>query len=535
MKNELVIDAQGQNVNIALIEDDRLVEFSKETGKVSFQVGDIYLAKVRKLMPGLNAAFVDVGYERGAFLHYQDLGPQFRTMVAFTREVLNNPRKNNSISNFPLQKDISKSGAINEVLDSGMEIMVQIAKEPISTKGPRLTSEISIAGRYIVLMPFSDKIYVSQKIKSGEERGRIKNMLRAVKPKNFGVIVRTVAEGRSQEELAFELKALVEKWNNAVAAINKSKMPQLLYQESSRALSILRDIYNPSFDSIYVNDNNSFNEICDYVRFIDPEKTSIVKLYKDDQPIFDHFNITRQIKSSFGKAVSFKNGAYLIIEKTEAMHVIDVNSGNKTKAGYDQEMNAVECNLAAADEIAHQLRLRDIGGIIVIDFIDMLKAENRQKLFERMRENMSRDRARHNILQLSKFGLMQITRQRVRPAMAVETEEVCPTCHGTGVAQPSILFTEEIEEKIEFVKETLKINKFIIFVHPYVFAFINKGSFFSSIKWQWKRKFGWGVKVMEDQNLGFLQTRFVDANGDAISLDDNPDAEQLAKFDDEED
>ncbi|MBO4333614.1 MAG: Rne/Rng family ribonuclease [Paludibacteraceae bacterium] len=531
MKNELVIDAQGSNVNIALLEDGRLAELNRENGKASFAVGDIYLAKVRKIMPELNAAFVDVGYERSAFLHYQDLGPQFRSMVAFTKGVISNGKKVAAVSKLQMQKEISKNGSITEVLDKGLEILVQIAKEPINTKGPRLTSEISIAGRYIVLMPFADKIYVSQKIKSGEERGRIKTMLRKCKPKNFGVIVRTVAEGRSQEELSFELNELVKKWNNAVASIDRNKEPQLLYQECSRTVSILRDIFNPSFDSIFVNEKETFHQICDYVRFIAPEKESIVKLYNNDQPIFDHFNITKQLKSSFGRTVSFKNGAYLIIEKTEAMHVVDVNSGNKSKAGYDQEMNAIEVNLAAADEIAHQLRLRDIGGIIVIDFIDMVKPENRQKLFERMRDNMAKDRARHNILQLSKFGLMQITRQRVRPAMTVETEEVCPTCHGKGVAQPSLLFTDELEGKMDFVRNTLKINNFKLYIHPFVESFVSKGWFFSSIKHRWKKMFG--VKVLADQNLGFLQSRFVDSNGDIINLNDNPDTEELNKYQDD--
>lgn len=521
MKNELVIDAQGNDVTIALIEDGRLAELNKENAKSSFSVGDIYLAKVRKIMPALNAAFVDVGYERGAFLHYQDLGPQFKTLVAFSRTLSNN-RKPVSVSKFPMQKDIAKNGAITDVLENGMEILVQIAKEPISTKGPRLTSEISIAGRYLVLMPFADKVYVSQKIKSGEERGRIKQLIRKIKPQNFGVIVRTVAEGISLDELKVEFDFLLQKWNDALAKVDRSKLPILLYQESSRAVSILRDIFNPSFDSIYVNDKCTYVEICDYVKLIAPDRLSIVQQYTNDLPIFDYFNITKQLKTSFGRTVSFKNGAYLIIERTEAMHVIDVNSGNKSKAGYDQEMSAVECNLAAADEIAHQLRLRDIGGIIVIDFIDMVKPENRQRLYERMREDMAHDRARHNILQLSKFGLMQITRQRVRPEMKVQTEEVCPTCGGKGVAQPSILFTEELEGKIDFVENTLKISNFKLYVHPYVESYITKGWFFSSIKWKWRKKFG-AFKLYPDQNLGFLQYRFVDENGDIINIHDNPD------------
>lgn len=531
VNNELVIDAKNSNVTIALTEDGRLVELNKENTKSSFVVGDVYLAKVRKIMPGLNAAFVDVGYERGAFLHYQDLGPQFKSLVAFTKNVINGGKKASALQNLKMQKEISKVGTISDVLECGMEILVQIAKEPISTKGPRITSELSIAGRYLVLMPFSDKIYVSQKIKSGEERGRIKQAIRKIKPKNFSVIVRTVAEGVPVEDIDAEMKALLKKWNDAIAKVDRTKEPQLLYQESSRTVSILRDIFSPSFDSIYVNDKSTFLEICDYVKLIAPDKLSIVKLYDDDQPIFDHFNITKQLKTSFGHTVSFKNGAYLIIERTEAMHVIDVNSGNKSKAGYDQEMNAVEVNLAAADEIAHQLRLRDIGGIIVIDFIDMVKPENRQKLYDRMREDMAHDRARHNILQLSKFGLMQITRQRVRPEMKVETTEVCPTCMGKGVAQPSILFSDVLEEKIEYVQDVLKIKNFKLYVNPYVEAYLCKGWPFSSIRHKWKKRFV-PFKLYADQNLGFLQYRFVDVHGDEIDPNDNPDTEKLVKEND---
>lgn len=519
MNSELVIDVQASEISIALLEEKRLIEVNKESRVSTFSVGDIYLAKVKKLMPGLNAAFVDVGYDKGAFLHYQDLGPMFLSYKNLVKEAKSGRKKDLSLSKFPLEKEIAKEGHITDVLAQGQEVLVQIAKEPISTKGPRLTSEISIAGRFLVLIPFADKIYVSQKIKSSEERNRIKQILRDIKPKNFGVIVRTVAEGKKVEDFDLELKSLIKRWNDSINKIKPdSKLPLLLYEEMGRTVSILRDIFNPSFENIFVNDEGVYNEICDYVNIIAPERKDIVKLYTDDVPIFDYFAVTKQLKSSFGRTVSFKNGAYLIIEKTEAMHVVDVNSGNKTRAGNDQEANAIEVNLAAADELARQMRLRDLGGIIVVDFIDMVKAENRQELYNRMRDNMANDRAKHNILQLSKFGLMQITRQRVRPEMHIDTEEVCPTCYGKGVSRPSILFVDELENKIDYLVNTLKTTKFKLYVHPYVGAYINQGVPFCSLKWKWKRKYKASFKIITSQNLSFLQYQFIDAKGDEIDL-----------------
>jgi len=528
VNNELVIDVQASQMSIALLEEKKLVEFHRENCTGSFSVGDIFLANVRKMMPGLNAAFVDVGYDKGAFLHYQDLGPQFGSLAAFTKELVDNAKSNKktpSVSKVQLQKDISKTGSIADLLAQGQEVLVQVSKEPISTKGPRLTSELSIAGRFLVLMPFSDKVYVSQKIKSSEERSRIKQLIKSIKPKNFGVIVRTVAEGKKVAELDGELKTLLKRWEDGLAKVKKKeKPPILLYEEIGRMVGILRDIFNPSFESIHVNDKAVYDEICDYVNMIAPERIGIVKLYEGELPIFDHFGLTKQIKSAFGRTISFKSGAYLIIERTEAMHVIDVNSGNKSKAANDQETNALEVNLAAADEVAKQLRLRNMGGIIVIDFIDMASAENRQKVFERMKENMLSDRAKHNILQLSKFGLMQITRQRVRPEVYINTEEVCPTCLGKGVSQPSVLFVDMLENKMDFLVKELKINKFKLFIHPYVAAFINQGPPFLSLKWKWKRKYGLGFSLIPSQELAFLQYRFLDETGNEIDLQEELEA-----------
>lgn len=521
MKSELIVDVQPGEVSIALTEDTRLVSLQKESRNISYAVGDIYLARVKKLMPGLNAAFVDVGYEKDAFLHYLDLGSQFSSYYQFVKQALDDTKRVPSLSKMKLLPDINKQGSVADVLEKDMTLMVQIAKEPISTKGPRLTTEITFTGRFLVLIPFSDKISVSQKIKTTEEKLRLRQLVDSIRPKNFGVIVRTSAEGKRVAELNHELKTLMKCWEDTVAKAQHSTVPSLIFEEESRIVSMLRDVFTPSFESVYVNDAETYGQISKYVDLIAPESGDIVKLYTKDEPIFDHFNITKQIKSSFGKTVSFKSGAYIIIEHTEALHVIDVNSGNRSKASSDQESNALEVNLRAADEIARQLRLRDMGGIIVIDFIDMNKAEHRQALYDHMREVMANDRARHNILPLSKFGLMQITRQRVRPALDVVISEKCPSCFGKGEVQPSLLFTDTLHEKLDYLINHLKVTGFIMYVHPFVDAYLKKGLLSPYRKW--KMELGGKFKIVPDQSLAYLQYKVVDHDKNEIDLAEEKD------------
>lgn len=517
MTSEVIIDAQPKNISIALLEDKTLVEYQNELREASFSVGNIYIAKVKKLMPGLNACFVDVGFQRDAFLHYLDLGNQFSSYAKYLKQVQSDRKKLFPFNKATKLPDLRKDGTIQQVLSAGQEVLVQIVKEPISTKGPRLTGEISFAGRFLVLIPFGEKVSVSSKIKSSAERARLKQLIQSIKPKNCGVIVRTVAEGKRVAELDSELKVLVKRWTEAIEKVQKTqKRPQLVFEETSRAVALLRDLFNPSYENIYVNEEAIYHEVKDYITLIAPEKASIVKMYTGKLPIFDNFGVTKQIKSSFGKTVNYRHGAYLIIESTEAMHVVDVNSGNRIKSENGQEQNALETNLGAADELARQLRLRDMGGIIVVDFIDMNVAEDRQMLYERMCKNMQKDRARHNILPLSKFGLMQITRQRVRPAMDVNVEETCPTCNGTGKIRSSILFTDQLEGKIETMVNRIGVKRFSLHVHPYVAAYINQG--FMSLKRKWQFKYGMGIRVIPSQKLAFLQYEFYDQKGEYIDM-----------------
>ena len=491
MTSEVIIDVKPNEISIALLEDKRLVEYQNESRSASYSVGNIYVAKVKKLMPGLNACFVDVGYERDAFLHYLDLGSQFNSYAKYLKQIESDRKHPMPFAKATRQPELQKDGSVQQTLKVGQEVLVQIVKEPISTKGPRLTSELSFAGRFLVLIPFGEKVSVSSKIKSGEEKSRLKQLIQSIKPKNCGVIVRTVAEGKRVAELDAEMKVLTSRWQSAIDKAQKTqRRPQLIYEETGRAVAMLRDLFNPTYENIYVNDEEICKEVKDYVAMIAPEKAGIVKMYTGKVPIFDNFNVT--------------------------MHVVDVNSGNRSKNQNGQEGTALDTNLGAADELARQLRLRDMGGIIVVDFIDMNLAEDRQMLYERMCKDMQNDRARHNILPLSKFGLMQITRQRVRPAMDVNVEEDCPSCGGTGKIRASILFTDQLERKIDQLVNKIGIKKFYLYVHPYVAAYINQG--IVSLKRKWQMKYGFGVHVYSSQKLAFLQYEFYDPNGEFIDM-----------------
>ena len=507
MNKELIINVTSNEITIALLEDRQLVELNKEKCKTGFAVGDIYLGKVRKIMPGLNAAFVNIGYEKDAFIHYLDLGPQFTSLHKLVGKLASNKRTP-KFGNIKLDPVLGKTGKLSEVIASGQPILVQIAKEAISTKGPRLTSDISLAGRHVVLIPFSNKISISQKIRSNEERKRLKRIVDATLPKNYGVIIRTAAVGKQDADIEADIRTLVEKWETALNKVRTQDPPALLLNEMNRATTIIRDLLNGAFGAIYVDDPSTFDEIKEYIRQIAPEKEKIVKLYKGKVPIFDHFDISKQIKGLFAKYVSLKKGAYLIIEHTEALHVVDVNSGNRAKVDDDQEQTAMDVNLAAAEELARQLRLRDMGGIIVVDFIDMHKGENRQALYEKMQQLMAGDRAKHTVLPLSKFGLMQITRQRVRPEAISNVNEVCPTCGGTGSITPTILLDQQIENKIAYFVHDLKVKNIRIMANPIVAAFLTKGLF--SIRRRWARRYHCTIRVIPDQSKGFVEVKFFD-------------------------
>lgn len=516
MTSELIVDVSPKQISMAVLEDGRLVELQRERRDLAFAVGDIYLGRVKKIMPGLNAAFVDVGYQKDAFLHYLDLGITFlqqQKLLELTEKqgVVPPITKTSALPALP------KDGRIEDYLKPGQTVLVQVVKEPISTKGPRLSAELSLAGRNMVLIPFAEKISTSLKIRSNEERSRLKKIIHSIKPKGFSVIIRTSAQDQTVRELDQELGKLVRRWEESIARLPKLKAPCVVYEEASRALGLLRDTFSPSFQSVHVNDAECYEHIREYIADIAPDQEHIVKLYKGKLPIFDEKNVTRQIKTAFGRNVTFKSGAYLVIEHTEAMHVVDVNSGNRSKKSTEQEETAIDVNLAAAEELARQMRLRDLGGIICVDFIDMKDAKNRELLYKHMVKLMQNDRAKHNILPLSKIGIMQITRQRVRQALEVNTEETCPSCMGTGKATSSVLLVEQIEEEMRNLMDGILVDYINLHVHPYVAAYLTKGLISKALKW----RFSIGnVKVTPNQSLAFLEYKYLDRDGVEIGYDE---------------
>jgi ribonuclease G len=519
MNKELIIDASGEGVEIALLEDKKLVELHYERTQGQFAVGDLYLGRVKKLMPGLNAVFVDVGYEKDAFLHYTDLSPYLRSLVKFSKQsVEGNTSWGDDFGKFKNEPEILKNGKITEVFTGKPEIIVQVLKEPISSKGPRLSCEISLPGRFVVVTPFNDVVAISRKIHSAEERKRLQKIVESIKPKNFGVIVRTAAEGKSTAELHADILDLEKTWKTLQANLKGAKAPQMVLSEQDKTTSILRDLLSDKFQKIVVNDKNLLAVTKEYVSRISPDQAEIVTLHNNSQAIFDTYGVSKQVKSSFGKTVNLNSGAYLIIEHTEALHVIDVNSGTRApEAG--QEQNALATNLEAAQEVVRQMRLRDLGGIIIIDFIDMKLPENRKQLHEAMEDMMTTDRARHTVLPLSKFGLMQVTRQRLRPEINISTAEVCPTCKGTGTIGPSILLGDDIEKDLKYIV-TQGHRNLTLHVNPILAAYLTKGTIFKkSIVKRWDKEHKVKVQVIADNNSPLTQYNFYDkATEDLIKL-----------------
>jgi ribonuclease G len=516
VNKELIINVAPTGVEIALLEDKKLVELHNEKADASFAVGDLYLGKVKKLIPGLNAAFVDVGFEKDAFLHYTDLSPYARSIIKFTQIAMNDKEEHGfDFAKFQSEPEIVKTGKINEVLNGKPNVLVQILKEPIAAKGPRLSCELSLPGRFVVVTPFNEIVAVSKKIHSSEERKRLHKIVEAIRPKNFGVIVRTAAEGKTTAELHQDMLSLVAIWETIQTNLKGAVAPAKIMSEQNKTTSILRDLLSADFNRIVVNDKNIYTEIRVYLQRIAPEKAEIVTMHNSPGAIFDHFGITKQVKSAFGKTVNLPSGAYLIIEHTEALHVIDVNSGYKSVSN-NQEENALETNLEAAEEIARQLRLRDIGGIIVIDFIDMKLPDNKRKLQEAMEGFMKTDRARHSLLPISKFGLLQVTRQRMRPEMNINTSEVCPACNGTGKITSTLILEDEIEKRLHYLV-THAHKSLTLTVHPIVYSHLTKG-WFNPIIRQWKRKYKMDLKALANTNYHIIEFRFFNEHEEEIKF-----------------
>ena len=508
VNKELIIRSHSSAVDFALLKDGKLIELNQEVEDNKFSVGDIFVGKIRKAVPGLNAAFVDVGHEKDGFLHYHDLGPKLPSLVKYIKQISTGKNKDYLLKQFRYEKDIDKDGNIGDTLSPKQTVLVQVVKEPISTKGPRLSSEISLAGRFMVLMPFSDRVSISQKIEDRAEKTRLKKLVQSIRPKGFGLIIRTVAEGQKVAALDADIQQLLTRWKNLSAKLKQiDKYPTKVLSEINRSSSILRDIFDDSFTGIHVDDAEMQTEIQDYLETIAPDKKSIVKLYENHLPIFEKFGIERQIKASFGTTVSMQKGAYLVIEHTEALHVIDVNSGNRSNRSKSQEETAMEVNLIAASEIARQLRLRDMGGIIVVDFIDLNSNANRKKLFEHLTNEMSTDRTKHKILPPSRFGLIQITRQRVRPEMNIKTMEPNPNVNGE--VEAPIVLIDKINTELSKITKNQRNQKEKIFlhIHPFVAAYLLSGNPSQRLKWYFEYK-KW-IRIVPRHAYQYLEFRFL--------------------------
>ena len=515
MEKELIINSSPTEVEIALLEQSKLVEIHRQKMDNNFAVGDIFLGRIKKLMPGLNAAFVDIGHRKDAFLHFTDIGPQILSLKKYTNMVIDKKLNTSSLEHFNAEPDNPKTGKIDQVLKKNDAILVQMLKEPISTKGPRLTCDITLPGRFIVITPFSRAMAVSKKITDQEERKRLKVLLESIRPKKFGIIVRTAATGKKVADLHGEIRSLEEKWDKIYQELKVTKEPKKLLSEIDKTSSLLRDILSENFNRVIVDNKDLYKSLKTYISDIAPEKVNIIKEYRGNKPIFDTHGITKQIKSSFGKTSTMNSGAYIVVEGTEAMHVIDVNSGPKMQKK-NQEDAAIAVNLEAAKEIARQLRLRDMGGLIIIDYIDMRSSDNKSKLFRSMKEFMKEDRAQHTILPLSKFGLMQITRQRARPEVKIDTSEVCPTCTGTGKAKPTILITDDLERDLDYIVRSRPKSKIKLLVHPYVFTYLKKG--FPSRQMKWMGKYSKWINIKEDTSLAIHDYKFYDGRDDEIRM-----------------
>jgi len=512
---ELVINKTKSGLRIAMLEDGQLVELHEDNGNQEYAVGDIYLGRVKKVLPSLNAGFVDIGHPKDAFLHYLDLGPQYRSFKKYTQRSVKGSQATADLGNFKPESDIDKKGNMKDVVSASQTVLVQVAKEAISTKGPRLTAEVTLAGRYLVLVPFSNKISISQRISKESERKRLRVLLQSIRPENCGIIVRTVAQEKGAADLHADLEDLSNRWKELHKNLRGAKHRQRVLGEINKTSSLLRDLLNPNFSQILVNCPEVAEEVREYLAANAPDKVDIVKESKA-KDVFDDRGVHRMIKASFGRQVNLRSGAYLIIEHTEAMHVIDVNSGGRKAGATSQEENAIATNLECADEIARLLRLRDMGGIIAVDFIDMGQVENRRKLTETLRKAMKQDKAKHNVLAPSRFGVVEITRQRVREVTDIKTAEQCPSCNGTGKVEASILVTDRIEGALQASADR-GLGQVTLLIHPMVEAYIKRGFWDNQLK-RWKKKFGMKIVVDGNSSMELLEHHVYNAEGEEITL-----------------
>ncbi len=508
MVKEIIINSTSSQNRVAITEDGKMVDFFVDHPEKRRMVGNIYFGKVARVLPGIRAAFIDIGMKHDAFLHFSDIGDTLPDMLGIFEDHEDSDfddeedefrdksrKKSENTSKVEVERQIPK-------LHKGQEMLVQIIKEPVKDKGVRVTSSVSIPGRFCVLLPFDNKIGVSKKIGDYRERRRLRKLAREIIPSNCGLIIRTAAKEQSEETLAGDLKYLVDAWEKIQHKIKHSSPPALVYSDLSTTSSVIRDMFTPEVSKIFIDNKKLYKEIRNYVHFIQPELANKVELYKSATSIFDAFKIEEQIKALMGRRVHMPSGGHIVIEHTEAMTVIDVNSG-RYAAKKDQELNSLKTDLEAAREIVRQLRLRDIGGLIVVDFIDLEDEKNRKKIYDELKKEFKKDRAKVAMLAMTDFGLMQITRERIRENLSQSMHEVCPYCGGSGMLTKKSNMIHDIEEWLRRYKNEGKTRSLILKVHPSLGLILKEGVI-STLR---KLEFRYWVKIkMEiDDNIN-LQT-----------------------------
>lgn len=516
MANELYIEVTPQDEKIAYLQDKRLTEFYQEKKGKNIVVGDIFVGSVRKILPGNNAAFLDICLEKDAFVHYSDLGPNIKSFSKLSRNGLQGGLSGTGLERFQLEPETLKTGNVSDVLKRNQQILVQVLKEPISSKGPRVTTEITVAGSYCILIPFHDHVNISKKIIERSERTRLKAIVNEIKPENFGIVVRTAAQNVGDDILRKDIEDLLIRWKEMIGKLKNAKTGDKVLGEPSFTISIVRDYLGKGLTAIYTNDQDNFKQIEKYLQHSNSPVVNSLKIHKGNDSLFEHYGINKQLKTSFGKTVSFSSGAYLIIEHTEALHVIDVNSGSNHKKENSQEENAFQINLEAAKEIARQVRLRDMGGIIVIDFIDTKDGNNKKKIVNELQAAMKNDRASHTILPMSKFCVVQLTRERVRPETNIVTEEKCPMCKGSGFVTSSQNIDDDIESSVKYLAHTLNLKKVKIVTHPFISAYFKKGII--SRRFKWRLDYHIKVNLVPDPSLHYGEFHIFDDNDEEIKL-----------------
>lgn len=460
MKREILVSASAQESWVALLEEKQLVEVMFDRPDQGRLVGDVFVGKIEAVLPGIQAAFVDIGTDKAGFLHVSDL--------VHEEEEENGGKENGG----GRRRRDRKYPPIQGLVREGQTIIVQVTKEAIGTKGPRLTAQVSFPGRFIVYMPHSDHVGVSRKIDDRGERGRLRKLAKAVVPPNSGgVIVRTVGEELNEKTFRKEFDRLHDAWKAIEAESKNVEAPACLHREAKLISGVIRDLFNDRFDRLTIDNREIYQEITEYLKTVDPDLMGRVKHYHGSIPLFDKFGVDEELHKAFQRRVDLRSGGHIIIEPTEALVSIDVNTGRYT-GKKDPEATILKVNLDAAREIARQLRLRDVGGIIVCDFIDMESQENRDRVLHELKSHLGRDRARTKAFEVSELGLIEMTRQRVRPSLLQSLTKTCEHCGGTGRIYTPASVVQRIDQSLRRAAASGDEKSLVIRVHPEVALYV---------------------------------------------------------------